>query len=112
MLASLAPDDNFVICLSSKVFHDTTILCTSQPVDGQVCSQPRWDSTQCISGLAVEKFLVRQFDSSFLDVTAYFGLAAAGFMTVNLLLGLLVSVQYSPIKPWPRKRIPISRIHN
>ena len=60
----------------------------------------------------MEEFLIRQFDISFLDVTAYVGLAAAGLMTLNLMLGLLVSVQYSPVKKWPRKRIPISRIHN
>ena len=33
-------------------------------------------------------------------------------MTCNLLMGLLVSIQYSTVTSWPYKRLPISKIHN
>ena len=33
-------------------------------------------------------------------------------LTVNILLGLLVSVNYNPRKQWPRRKIPIFKIHN
>lgn len=59
----------------------------------------------------MEELLIRQFGISFIDVSAYVGLAAAGVMTVNLFVGLLLSVQYSPSANWPRRRIPLFAIH-
>ena len=40
------------------------------------------------------------------------GLVALSLLTANLLLGLLISVRYSPWRFWPHKRINIFRIHN
>ena len=60
----------------------------------------------------MEALLIKQFDISFLDISAYIGLAAVALMTCNLLMGLLVSTQYSTVTSWPHKRLPISKIHN
>ena len=47
-----------------------------------------------------------------MDITAYTGLTAVALMTCNLLLGLLVSTQYSTVTSWPYRRFPISKVHN
>jgi predicted ferric reductase len=33
-------------------------------------------------------------------------------LTVNILLGLLLSTRYNPMKQWPHRKIPIFAIHN
>jgi len=47
-----------------------------------------------------------------LDVCAYLGLAAVGTATLNMLLGLLIAVRYSPVRLWPHRRINIFQLHN
>jgi len=47
-----------------------------------------------------------------LDVCAYLGLAAVGTATINMLLGLLIALRYSPVRLWPHRRINIFRLHN
>ena len=47
-----------------------------------------------------------------LDVCAYLGLAAVGTATVNMLLGLLIALRYSPVRLWPHRHINIFRLHN
>lgn len=59
----------------------------------------------------MEPFLIAQFDISFIDISAYFGLAAMGAMVINVALGLLMSVQYSPTRHWPRRRVPLLGLH-
>ena len=46
-----------------------------------------------------------------LDVCAYLGLAAVGMATVNMVLGLLIALRYSPVRLWPHRRINIFRLH-
>lgn len=46
------------------------------------------------------------------DLTTYAGLAAVYLLSVNVLLGLLMSVRYNPWKRWPHRRINILRLHN
>ncbi len=46
-----------------------------------------------------------------LDLSAYIGLAAAGFATVNVCIGLLIWGRYSPWREWPHHRFAIFRIH-
>jgi predicted ferric reductase len=46
-----------------------------------------------------------------LDVCAYLGLAAVGTATVNMVLGLLIALRYSPVRLWPHRRINIFRLH-
>src|SRR6266581_9025984 len=47
-----------------------------------------------------------------LDVCAYLGLAAVGVATINMLLGLLIALRYSPVRLWPHRHINIFRLHN
>ena len=47
-----------------------------------------------------------------LDVCAYLGLAAVGTATINMLLGLLIALRYSPVRLWPHCHINIFRLHN
>jgi len=47
-----------------------------------------------------------------LDLSAYAGLAAVGAITLNMLLGLLMALRYSPHRSWPHRRFNYFRIHN
>lgn len=47
-----------------------------------------------------------------LDLCAYLGLAAVGTATMNMLLGLLIALRYSPLRLWPHRHINIFRLHN
>lgn len=46
-----------------------------------------------------------------LDLCAYLGLGAAGAATVNLLLGLLIALRYSPMRHWPHRHINVFWLH-
>jgi len=46
------------------------------------------------------------------DLTTYLGLAAVYLLSVNVLLGLLMSARYNPWKRWPHKRINLLKLHN
>ncbi|WP_263380148.1 ferric reductase-like transmembrane domain-containing protein [Granulicella paludicola] len=46
-----------------------------------------------------------------LDLCSYLGLGAAGAATLNLLLGLLMSMRYSPVRMWPHRRINVFMLH-
>jgi predicted ferric reductase len=47
-----------------------------------------------------------------LDVCAYLGLAAVGTATLNMFLGLLIALRYSPIRLWPHRHLNIFSLHN
>jgi methionine sulfoxide reductase heme-binding subunit len=46
-----------------------------------------------------------------LDLCSYLGLGATGAVTANLLLGMLMSLRYSPQRQWPHRRINIFFLH-
>ena len=46
-----------------------------------------------------------------LDLCSYLGLGAAGLATLNVLLGLLMALRYSPIQRWPHRRVNIFALH-
>lgn len=46
-----------------------------------------------------------------LDLCAYLGLGAAGAATINLLLGLLIALRYSPVRRWPHRHINVFLLH-
>lgn len=48
---------------------------------------------------------------SLLDLCSYFGLGATALVTVNLLLGMLISLRYSPVRLWPHRRIDLFALH-
>jgi DMSO/TMAO reductase YedYZ heme-binding membrane subunit len=48
-----------------------------------------------------------------IDVSSVLGLTALGIFTAQILLGLLISVGYNPIRHWPRQRwIKLFTFHN
>ena len=49
---------------------------------------------------------------SALDLSNFAGLGAIGLLTLNILLGLLLSVKYNPVRSWPRRRIDTQAWHN
>ena len=48
---------------------------------------------------------------SLLDLCSYLGLGAVGAATVNLLIGMLMSLRYSPQRLWPHRHINLFRLH-
>lgn len=47
-----------------------------------------------------------------IDVSSVVGLFAVGILTANILLGLLISTGYNPLRRWPRRRIKLFTLHN
>jgi methionine sulfoxide reductase heme-binding subunit len=46
-----------------------------------------------------------------LDLSSYLGMGAAGAVTLNLLLGMLISLRYSPTRLWPRRPVNLFALH-
>lgn len=51
---------------------------------------------------------------SAVDISSIIGLVAMVLFTLNILMGLLVSVNYNTVRQWPRRKLPVPlyRIHN
>lgn len=49
---------------------------------------------------------------SAVDVSGDIALGAIALLTLNLLLGLLLSVGYNPTRQWPRQRVKLFTFHN
>ncbi|HET6232877.1 MAG TPA: ferric reductase-like transmembrane domain-containing protein [Longimicrobiaceae bacterium] len=47
-----------------------------------------------------------------IDLSGVVGLTALGLLTLNILLGLLMSVKYNPVRQWPHRKINTFKIHN
>lgn len=47
-----------------------------------------------------------------IDLSGNLGIAALILLTLNILLGLLISVRYDPLRHWPRRRIDVFQLHN
>jgi sulfoxide reductase heme-binding subunit YedZ len=47
-----------------------------------------------------------------IDVSSVVGLIAVGTFTSQILLGLLLSVGYNPVRKWPRRPIKLFTFHN
>ena len=47
-----------------------------------------------------------------IDLSSYFGLGALTLLTLNILVGLLLSTKYSPVRNWPHRRVNTLRLHN
>jgi len=48
---------------------------------------------------------------SLLDLCSYLGLGAVGAATINMLLGMLISLRYSPVRQWPHRKINVFALH-
>jgi methionine sulfoxide reductase heme-binding subunit len=49
---------------------------------------------------------------SAIELSSYFGLAAMTLLTLNILIGLVMSVTYNAVRSWPHRRINTFKIHN
>jgi methionine sulfoxide reductase heme-binding subunit len=49
---------------------------------------------------------------SAIDLSSYAGLGAITLLTLNILIGLLLSTKYNPVRRWPHRRINTVQIHN
>ena len=49
---------------------------------------------------------------SAIELSSDIGLVAVGLLTANILLGLLMSVGYNPMRRWPRRRVKLFTLHN
>lgn len=47
-----------------------------------------------------------------LDLSNIAGLVALGLLTLNVLLGLLLTHKYNPVRGWPHRRVNTVRLHN
>ena len=47
-----------------------------------------------------------------IGISAQVGLLAVWLLTANLLMGLLLSMRYNPLKRWPHRRVNYFTIHN
>jgi predicted ferric reductase len=56
--------------------------------------------------------LQRVFGLTAVDISGTIALGAIGLLTLNLLLGLLLSVGYNPARQWPRRAFKLFTFHN
>jgi len=47
-----------------------------------------------------------------IELSSYAGLGAIGLLTLNILIGLLLSTKYNPVRRWPHHRIDTVSLHN
>jgi predicted ferric reductase len=48
---------------------------------------------------------------SLLDLCSYLGLGAVGAVVINLLIGMLLSMRYSPVRLWPHRHFNLFALH-
>lgn len=46
-----------------------------------------------------------------LDLCSYLGLGAVGAITLNLWLGMLIALRYSPVRLWPHRHFNVFALH-
>ena len=49
---------------------------------------------------------------SAIDLSSDAGLVAMVLLTINILLGLVLSARYNTIRSWPHRRLPVFDVHN
>src|SRR6476660_7935579 len=47
-----------------------------------------------------------------IELSNYAGLGAIGLLTLNILIGLLLSTKYNPVRRWPHRRVNTVKVHN
>lgn len=47
-----------------------------------------------------------------IDLSGNLGLVAVFLLTLNILVGLLISVRYDPLRNWPHRRVDVFQLHN
>src|ERR1700744_6113535 len=51
------------------------------------------------------------FGLTLLDLCSYLGLGAVAFTSINLLIGMLMSLPYTPVRHWPHRHINVFALH-
>jgi predicted ferric reductase len=51
------------------------------------------------------------FGLTLLDLCSYLGLGAVAFAAINLLLGMLMALRYTPVRHWPHRHINVFALH-
>ncbi len=47
-----------------------------------------------------------------IELSNFAGLGAIGLLTLNILIGLLISIKYNPMRRWPHRRVNTVKLHN
>lgn len=47
-----------------------------------------------------------------IDISGDAGLVAITLLTINILLGMLMSTKYNPVRSWPHRRVNTLKLHN
>jgi sulfoxide reductase heme-binding subunit YedZ len=47
-----------------------------------------------------------------IDLSSFFGLGAITLLTLNILIGLLLSTKYNPVRNWPHRRVDTVKLHS
>ncbi|MBA3645728.1 MAG: ferric reductase-like transmembrane domain-containing protein [Gemmatimonadaceae bacterium] len=47
-----------------------------------------------------------------IDLSSFAGLGAITLLTLNILIGLLLSTKYNPVRRWPHRRLNTVKVHN
>ena len=47
-----------------------------------------------------------------IDISSFAGLTAMVLLTVNILLGLVLSARYNTVRRWPHRRLAVFEVHN
>jgi DMSO/TMAO reductase YedYZ heme-binding membrane subunit len=96
---------------SSRLLHPHSLphlfLSDLQEDKQQIKHQPTWNYRH---GFIADGCTLLKMNA--IDLSCYVGLAAMTMLTLNILLGLLLSTRYNPMKQWPHRKIPIFAIHN
>ena len=56
--------------------------------------------------------LLAPYGLTVIDIISYVGLAAAGTMSVGLLLGMMLASKYDPVVSWPHRKLPLFKVDN
>src|SRR6185312_9954671 len=47
-----------------------------------------------------------------IDISGDVAIVAITLLTVNILLGMLMSIKYNPVRSWPHRRVNTLKLHN
>ena len=117
--ASTSSTTATILGRAQTIYGDTA---TPNPTFGQLVARRHADQrasrrsrtstrrgcSSCRCGSSSELRLV----PTVVDVSSVIGLVTVGILTAQILLGLLVSVGYNPVRRWPRQRFKLFTLHN
>src|SRR3954471_17144254 len=85
---------------------------TSLPLSSSASAARARPSSPCITPVSERRDGDVRCGMTAVDVSGTIALVAVGLLTLNLLLGLLLSVGYNPQRQWPRRAFKLFTLHN